>query len=186
MTERTRSRMRSAAARTVGLAGRDRTTAVLVTVAVLAAACCAGFGVRWWAAAASADARGADARETALRDGSRALEILHTIDHRTAESDVDRWLTVTGGTLHRNLAGDLDEHVGRAERGRTDASASTVRAALSELDATKGTARLLTVLRIDLSGAGEADPRTRRSGLLATLARDGDVWKVTGVQEVGS
>ncbi|WP_139320431.1 hypothetical protein [Saccharomonospora sp. CUA-673] len=96
----------------------DRTVAALAVVAVLTLVCLAGLGVRWWAMSGSAEAQVAAARDTALEHGTQALEVLNAIDHRTAGSDVDRWLQVTDGSLHQQLKGDRDEHVARARTRR--------------------------------------------------------------------
>lgn len=156
--------------------GRDRLVPAMVVVAAVAVLGCAGFGWQWWSAAGSDFARTGSARDTALRDGAHALTILNTIDHRSAERDVDEWLAVTTGQLHDDLENDRDRHIDRAMEGKTVATASISRAALAELDERGGTARLLAVVRVELSG------QARRSALVADLTRNGDAWKVSAVQ----
>lgn len=159
---------------------RDRTVAVLLILAVIATVACAGLGWRWWAVAHSEPATTAAARDAAVKDGTRALEVLHTIDHRTAASDLDAWARATSGQLHGRLTGDRQRHIDRARAGETVATATVSRAALSELDADRGTARLLAVVSTDLA------KQQRRSTLIASLTRKDERWTVSDVQSVDS
>ncbi|GAA1230954.1 hypothetical protein GCM10009676_12250 [Prauserella halophila] len=159
---------------------RDRTVTVLLAVAVIATATCAGLGWRWWAVAHSEPASTAAARDAAVRESTRALEVLHTIDHRTAASDLDAWARVTSGALHGRLTGDRKRHIDRARSNETVATATVTRSALSELDVEGGTARLLAVVDTDVG------TEQRRSTLIASLTRKGDRWTVSDVQAVGS
>ncbi|GAA1218639.1 hypothetical protein [Prauserella alba] len=159
---------------------RDRTVAVLLAVAVIATLAGAGLGWRWWAVAHSEPARTAAVRDAAVREGVRALEVLHTIDHRTAASDLDAWARVTSGGLHARLTGDRERHLDRARNAETVATATVTRSALSELDVEGGTARLLAVVDTDVG------KQQRRSTFIASLARKGQRWTVSNVQAVGS
>lgn len=160
--------------------GADRTVAIMLAVAVIATATCAGLGWRWWAVAHSEPASTAAARDSAASEGARALDVLHTIDHRTAASDLDAWARVTSGSLHGRLTGDRKRHIDRARAAGTVATATVTRSALSDLDVGRGTARLLAVVDTDV---GE---QQRRSTLIASLAREGDRWTVSDVQAVDS
>lgn len=159
---------------------RDRAVAVLVAVAVIAALACAGLGWRWWAVAHGEPATTAATRDAAVSQGTRALDVLHTIDHRTAAADLDAWARVTSGPLHSRLTGDRERHIERARADETVATATVTRTALSELDTGKGTARLLAVVDTDVG-----DER-RRSTLIASLTRKDGRWTVSNVQAVGS
>ncbi|MBB3052668.1 Mce-associated membrane protein [Prauserella isguenensis] len=159
---------------------RDRAVAVLLAVAVIGALACAGLGWRWWAVAHSEPATTAAARDAAVAEGTRALDVLHTIDHRTAAADLDAWARATSGPLHGRLTGDRKRHIERARAGETVASATVTRAALSELDVAEGTARMLAVVDTDVG-----DER-RRSTLIASLTRKDGRWTVSNVQAVGS
>ncbi|MFC4001974.1 hypothetical protein ACFS2C_18955 [Prauserella oleivorans] len=159
--------------------GKDRLVPLMAVAALVAVLCCAGFGRQWWSAAEGDFGRRGAARDAAVRDGTHALTVLNTIDHRRAEPDVDEWLTVTTGQLQEDLKNDRDLHIDRARQGRTVATASVTQAALSDLDEPAGTARLLAVVRVELGG------QPKRSALVADLVRAGDTWKVSAVQAAG-
>ncbi|ANN16491.1 hypothetical protein SD37_13070 [Amycolatopsis orientalis] len=159
-----------------------RALTVVATLAVLAAA---WTGWSWWSAARDDGlARGRE-REAVLTAASGQLEVLNTIDYRTGAQDVDRWLGVTTGRLGKELAGDRQLQIDRANTGKTVATAKLEQAAVTELDAAAGTARLMAVLNVRIStGGGSAVPKISRLTVDYQRAEDG--WKVSAVQAAGS
>lgn len=151
---------------------------VLVVVAVLAAG---WFGFRWLSAANDTELSYGRERDTVLQAAGSALTTLHTVDHRTAERDVDRWIGVTAGGLHDDLDGDRDGQLKRARSSRTVSTAKLVRAAVVDLDAHAGTARVIAVLDVRLS-AKNAKPSTERRRMNAELLRSADRWKIAAVE----
>ncbi|WP_181771139.1 hypothetical protein [Amycolatopsis pittospori] len=159
-----------------------RALAVFAAVAVLAAA---WSGWSWWSAAGDDGlARGRE-REAVLAAASGQLEMLNTIDYRSGAQDVDRWLGVTTGRLGKDLAGDRKVQIDRANTSKTVATAKLKQAAVTELDAVAGTARLMAVLDVKVStGGGSATPKVSR--LTVDYQRVEDGWKVSAVQAAGS
>ncbi|MFF5987493.1 hypothetical protein [Prauserella flavalba] len=157
---------------------------VLAVLTALAVAAAAWFG--WsWVSAANDDAlevsRERDAVLAAVSDG---LVTLHTIDHRTAERDVGRWLDVTTGKLGDDLERDRQLQLDRAAGTRTVASATLLQAAVTELDLQAGSARLVAVLEVRLGTQGQpAAPQ--RSRLTVRAERTEQGWKVSDVQAAG-
>ncbi|MEV7552448.1 hypothetical protein AB0N89_22795 [Amycolatopsis sp. NPDC089917] len=160
----------------------NRALTVAAALAVLAAA---WFGWSWWSAAGDDGlARGRE-REAVLAAASGQLEVLNTIDYRSGAQDVDRWLGVTTGRLGKDLTGDRQIQIDRANTSKTVATAKLKQAAVTELDATAGTARLMAVLDVRVStGGGSAAPKVSR--LTVDYQRVEDGWKVSAVQAAGS
>ncbi|EMD23805.1 hypothetical protein [Amycolatopsis azurea] len=160
-------------------------TRALTVVAALAVLASAWFGWSWWSAARDDGlARGRE-REAVLTAASGQLEVLNTIDYRSGAKDVDRWLGVTTGRLGKDLTGDRQIQIDRANTSKTIATAKLKQAAVTELDATAGTARLMAVLDVKVStGGGSAAPKVSR--LTVDYQRVEDGWKVSAVQAAGS
>ncbi|MPY96390.1 MAG: hypothetical protein GEU97_00015 [Actinophytocola sp.] len=154
------------------------TLAVLTVVAVAAAA---WFGVAWASAARDDGLAQAEQRDAVLRAAERGLVTLHTIDHREAERDVAAWLDVTAGGLHRDLEGDRAGQVEQARQTKTVSSAELLRAAVTELNAHAGTARVIAVLEVTLEARGEK-ASTGRKRLNADLVRRDGQWQVSAVE----
>lgn len=165
-------------------ARRDPVRDVLVALATVALLAAAWFGWTWWSAAHDEQLSLARERDRVLAEVSTALVTLNTIDHRTAQQDVDNWIAATAGQLHDDLSGDRQLQLDRAAGTRSVAEASLLKAAVTELDAVTGTARLVAVLDVQVATKGE--PATsRRSRLTVEAQRTSDGWKVSTVQAAG-
>lgn len=158
---------------------------VLIVAAVLSVLAAAFSGWSWWRAAADDSfARGRE-RDAVLTAAGPELVTLNTIDYRSAGADVDRWIAATTGQYGKDLSGDRQLQIDRASTARTVSSASLVQAAVTEIDVSRGTARLLAVLDVRVSsGGGAASPRLNR--LTVDVSRSADGWKIAGVQAAGS
>ncbi|MFD2474010.1 hypothetical protein [Amycolatopsis silviterrae] len=154
----------------------------LAVVAVLAAA---WFGWSWWSAAQDDGLARGRARDAVLAAASTGLVTLNTIDYRTSAVDVDRWIGVTTGQYGKDLSGDRQMQIDRAKRTKTVSTASLVQAAVTELNPSAGTARLIAVLNVRVSTGG-GTPSAKQARLAVDFARDGDAWKIGAVQAVGS
>lgn len=160
----------------------QRLLVVLAVVSILAAAF---TGWSWWRAAADDSyARGRE-RDAVLAAAGPQLVTLNTIDYRTAAADVDRWIAATTGQYGKDLTGDRQLQIDRASSARTVSTASLVQAAVTEIDVSRGAARLLAVLDVRVStGGGAVSPRLNR--LTVDVLRSPSGWKVSGVQAAGS
>jgi Mce-associated membrane protein len=158
---------------------------VLVVAAVVSVLAALFSGWSWWRAASDdASARGRE-RDAVLAAAGPELVTLNTIDYRSAGADVDRWIAASTGQYGKDLAGDRQVQIDRATTARTVSTASLVQAAVTEIDVSRGTARLLAVLDVRVStGGSPASPRLNR--LTVDVARSGSGWKVAGVQAAGS
>jgi Mce-associated membrane protein len=158
---------------------------VWVIAAVVAVLAAGWTGWSWWHAASDDSlARGRE-RDAVLAAAGPELVTLNTIDYRNAGADVDRWISATAGQYGKDLSGDRQLQIERATTARTVSTASLVEAAVTEIDASAGTARLLAVLDVRVStGGSPASPHVNR--LTVDVARSDSGWKVAGVQAAGS
>lgn len=157
---------------------------LLVVLAVLSVLAAAFSGWSWWRASADESAARGRERDAVLAAAGPELVTLNTIDYRTAAADVDRWIAATTGQYEKDLAGDRQLQIDRATRARTVSSASLVQAAVTEIDVSAGTARLLAVLDVRVSTGGAASPRLNR--LTVDVSRSPGGWKVAAVQAAGT
>jgi len=157
----------------------------LVVLTVLSVLAAAFSGWSWWRAAADDSyARGRE-RDAVLAAAGPQLVTLNTIDYRTAAADVDRWIAATTGQYFKDLSGDRQLQIDRATTARTVSSASLVQAAVTEVDPSRGSARLLAVLDVRVStGGGAVSPRLNR--LTVDVSRSPSGWKIAAVQAAGS
>lgn len=160
---------------------RDPLRTGLLAAVVLAALAAAWFGFAWLSAAQDSDLSYGRERDTVLQVAGRGLTTLHTIDHRTAARDVDRWLAVTAGELHADLDGERDGQIKQARSIRAVSKGKLLQAAVTDLDANAGRARVIAVLDVQLSRKG-AKASTERRRVNAELLRGDDGWRISAVE----
>lgn len=153
----------------------------LIVAAVVSVLAAAWFGWSWWSAAHDDGLALARDRDAALSAAGSGLVVLNTIDYRTGAHDVDRWLQVTTGQLGRDLSGDRQTQLDRANSTKTIATATLDQAAVTRLDRTAGTAELIAVLTVRVSTGGGASA-AKLSRLTVEETRTADGWKVSAVQ----
>src|ERR1044072_7042079 len=76
-----------------------------VVLVVLAAAFAGWAGWNWWRAAADESLSYAQARDEVLAAGRAHVALLTTLDASDVDGGIDRWLTVSTGSLRGELAG---------------------------------------------------------------------------------
>ncbi|WP_245574023.1 hypothetical protein [Amycolatopsis nigrescens] len=153
----------------------------VLVLAVLAVLVSGWFGWSWWRAANDDGLNRAADRDAVLTEGTAALLALNTVDYRDAVGDVDRWVRASTGQLGKSLNGERKLEADRAVAARTVATATMKQAAVTELDGTAGTARMLAVLDLRIS-TNDAPAVPSRNKLNVDLERTGEGWKVSGVQ----
>jgi Mce-associated membrane protein len=130
--------------------------------------------------AGSADTRLAAERDAALQDGRDAVEVFNTVDYRTVEADLDRWESVATGELLDEVKKSRPTFVSQVGSVKSTTTATVLDAALTDLDAKAGTARLIAAMSIDVTLEGQA-PTNKRNRVSADLERTGDDWKVSRI-----
>jgi Mce-associated membrane protein len=153
-------------------------------VLLVAAAAFAGLAGWSFLRASGDDALGyATARDDALKAGRQQVAELTTLDYHDVDGGISRWLTVTTGKLHDELAGTDDQTKNTLRQNATVSTGNVLDAAVSELDERAGTAKLLVSVEITQTKAG-AQPTTKRNRFAAALTRTDGGWKLSALDQV--
>lgn len=163
---------------------RARRTAVAWAATLTAALLLCGFSA--WS---YADTRGdgalsyGKARDAALDAGERGVARLNTVDSAHVDRDLDAWLGVTTGPLHDQLTRTHGSDTATMKAAGTSTSGTVTDAAVTELDARAGTAKIIVTVQVRLapkSGTASTD----RKRFEANLARTGGRWKLAALTAV--
>ncbi len=122
-------------------------------------------------------------RDTAVVEGTSAVETMTTMDGRDVEAGIKAWQGVSTGVLHDQLlsVGD-DEQQMLADQGKI-ASGRVVQAALTEL--TDRSATLIAAVEVTVKSAdGAEDPAVKRNRFSADLVLVNGEWKIENLQQV--
>lgn len=164
---------------------RRRAPLTLIALAVLALAV-GFFGFAGWSYLhTSSDDRltlAAD-RDTVLRIGRAQVAELITLDSHDVDGALRRWLAVTTGPLHDQLAATSDTTKTTLRTAGTVATGTVLDAAVSELDQRAGTAKLLVSVEITTAKQGQPDS-AKRNRFLAGLSRAQGDWKLSALDQV--
>ncbi|GAA1982536.1 hypothetical protein [Amycolatopsis minnesotensis] len=160
------------------------TRTALTSAAIVVAVGAAGwFGYTWWDAAHDGGVHRAVARDQALRAGQQGIAGFNTLDFRQAAAGYDRWVGLSTGELHDELVKDADASKKRISDGKTVSEAKILDAAVTDLDDTAGTAKVIAAVEIVVTPEG-GSPATKRNRFQAALVRTGDGWKLDGLGQV--
>jgi Mce-associated membrane protein len=154
-----------------------------VVLVVLAAAFAGWAGWTWWRADADESLSYAQARDEVLAAGRADVALLTTLDSSDVDGGIDRWLTVSTGSLRDELAATDAKTRQTLRQGGTVATGRVLDAAVSELDTRTGTAKLLVSVEIATSVRG-GEPATKRNRFVAGLTRTGDRWLLSALDQV--
>lgn len=161
-----------------------KTRTALTSAAVAVAVGAAGwFGYTWWDAAHDDGVHRAVARDEALQAGQRGIAGFNTLDFRQAAAGYDRWVGLSTGELHDELVKDAEASKKRISDGKTVSEAKILDAAVTDLDDTAGTAKVIAAVEIVVTPDG-GGPSTKRNRFQAALVRTGDGWKLDGLGQV--
>src|SRR5699024_6100435 len=125
----------------------------LVAVVVLAAIAAGWTGWSWWQAAHDSGLARARTRDAVLHDAREALATLHTLDYRTAQSDIDAWSSVTASDFDSDLVVAGDDKVKELKEAELVSSPEVRDIAVTELNGREHTARVMATLRTAVSRA---------------------------------
>ncbi|GAA4758518.1 hypothetical protein GCM10023350_50410 [Nocardioides endophyticus] len=153
---------------------------LLLVVAVIAVA------VAFWSwrdADNDPDRARAALRDTAVVEGTAAVETMTTMDGRDVEAGIKAWQSVSTGVLHDQLlsVGDSEQQM-LADQGKI-ASGRVVQAALTEL--TDRSATLLAAVEVTVEPVdGSEKPAVKRNRFSADLVLVNGEWKIENLQQV--
>lgn len=139
----------------------------------------------WRSADNDPDRDRAALRDSAVIEGTAAVETMTSMDHRDVEAGIKAWQAVSTGVLHDQLlsVGD-DEQEMLAGQGKI-ASGRVVQAALTEL--TDRTATLIAAVEVtvrDDDADAEEKPAVKRNRFSADLVLVNGRWKIEDLQQV--
>jgi Mce-associated membrane protein len=122
-------------------------------------------------------------RDTALIDGTTAVETMTSMDGRDVPAGIKAWQAVSTGVLHDQLlsVGD-DEQKMLADQGKI-ASGRVVQAALTELNDRSAT--MIAAVEVTVRSAdGSEEPAVKRNRFSADLVLVNGHWKIENLQQV--
>jgi Mce-associated membrane protein len=122
-------------------------------------------------------------RDTAVVEGTAAVETMTTMDGRDVEAGIKAWQSVSTGVLHDQLlsVGDSEQQM-LADQGKI-ASGRVVQAALTEL--TDRSATLLAAVEVTVKPTdGSEAPAVKRNRFSADLVLVNGQWKIENLQQV--
>lgn len=174
----------SSSTRTDGRTTR-RSPAVLAAGAVLVvcAAAAGGTGVSWALAANDESIAYASERERAIESGSQAVINFNTLDFRSVDQGLKRWVDSSSGALRDEVERGRAANAKRIAEARTVTTAEVLDVGLTELDQRAGKARMIAVVKVVVTKEG-AQPAEKRSRYQAELTREGDQWKLSALGPV--
>lgn len=126
--------------------------------------------------ASAADVELAAERDAVLDAGTEAAEVLSTLDFENVEEGLDRWESVATGDLLDQITSSRAQAVQQVQEARTKSVGTVRSAAVAELDADRGTARLLLAVTAEVTVAG-GEPTYRQTRVSMTMTRTEDGWK---------
>ncbi len=133
-------------------------------------------GVVWWQSRVIWD-------DGAVSVAKEEADNLFTLDHRTADDDVDRVLSLATGTFKDEYAAQQDKVVDQATRGKLTSSASVPEAGAAVEYFADEEAQVLVALDVSSSAGGDKAVE-KRIRLRVTLQREDDKWLVSGIEEI--
>ena len=122
-------------------------------------------------------------RDSALVEGTAAVETMTTMDGRDVEAGIKAWQAVSTGVLHDQLlsVGDDEEQM-LADQDKI-ASGRVVQAALTDL--TDRSATLIAAVEVTVRPKdGSEDPAVKRNRFSADLVLVNGEWKIENLQQV--
>jgi Mce-associated membrane protein len=137
----------------------------------------------WRSADNDPDRARADLRDTAVIQGTEAVETMNSIDYRDVASGVEAWQDVSTGVLHDQLVAMTPEDQQLLADQKKIATGRVVQAALSDL--TDRTATLLVAVEVTVRGEDvTVQPTVKRNRFAADLVLVKGTWKLENLAQV--
>jgi Mce-associated membrane protein len=164
-------------------------TALAAVLALVGVGAAWWFGFSWWSAERHNSTSAVQARDSAVQAAKQIAVTLQTVDPVQPAQAYQAWETVATGALLDKLRQDEQKNIDQLKSSPTRSSASTVDAALTDLDADAGTATAIVALDVTQAAvfngaAGQSTIRQLRVKL--SLARTDTGWKVSNSGLVNS
>lgn len=166
-------------------APRKRNGLLIGSVVVLTAAAIylVVTAVIYFAGHESSAAKAAQARDDALTAARIDIATLQTLDYRNAKAGLQQWLNVTTGSFHDQIAKDESSQEPVIANAKRITVGKVVAFALTDLNATAGTASAIATVDVTITPAGGTSA-LERNRYHANLAVDHGVWKIADLSLV--
>lgn len=161
----------------------SRLLGVCAAVAIVALILAILAAVDWRQADHSSARTLAQDRDDALIQAHIDISTINTLDYRHVKSGLDRWLSVTTGGLHKQIAQASSTDTTEIEQAKVTTAATVVAAAVTALDVGNGTATVIASVQVQKTPAG-GTPVTSRNRYRATLHKVGDQWLISDLKPV--
>jgi len=159
------------------------TTAAVAAVLVVATLFVVVAAVGWWRAAHSPDRAIATARDSALLGARVDIATVNSLDYHHVDEGLARWLAVTTGTLHDQIAQATNTEKQVIERAKTTTQATVVDAAVTQVDPDAGTATVIASVDVQKTPA-TGQSVTARNRFSAAMRRVDGRWRLAGLTPV--
>lgn len=161
----------------------------LVLAAVALLVLCAGaavwFGIAWLRAGTDDALDVARARDNAVRAGEQAVITFHTMDYRSVDANLDRWVAASTGDMLAQLERGRASGKSVIEQSQRISTATVYSTAVIDLNDTTGTATVISAVHQKITEAGADKPVDKYLRVQAALQRvsaDGeDRWLLSGL-----
>lgn len=164
----------------------DRNRPVLVIAAVLAvlslAYAAVGLAV-YLSGTTGASAKEATARDDVVTAARIDIATLNTLDYRNPQAGLARWRAVTTGGFEQQIAESGSTVATAITKAKLITTGRVIAAAVTELDADKGTATVIASMDITKTPSSGSSA-TVRNRFRATMERVDGVWKVADLSQV--
>lgn len=154
-----------------------------IAAVVLATAFAAWGGFSYWQATTSDTIAATAARDDVLSAGRTAVATMTSLDYRSVDEGLARWLDTSTGALHDELKASLDGSKQQIQQAKATTTGTVLDLALTELDEPRGTATLIAAVEIVVRPE-TGEPASKRNRFQAELVRTPAGWKVGGLAQV--
>jgi Mce-associated membrane protein len=164
-------------------------TAVLAVLAVASVLVTSWYGVAWYRAVNDPEQTNATMRDEALRDARQIIVNLEAVSYDTLDADLDRWESSITGPLLDDFRNSRSRYADQIRKAQSKAEPKVVDAAVTELNPTAGTAKVLVFVDltvIEHKDGKESGRATRRQRIKMELTRTDQGWKASAADPVGA
>ncbi len=152
----------------------------LVVAAVLAVV----GSMMWWQAAHDDQLAAAQDRDSALIQGTEAIETINSLDHRDVEAGLAAWEDVTTGQMQDGIAAIDEPQRQLLVDGQKIATAEVVDAAVLSLDGKDATLVAAVEITVVDDAAPDSEPTLKRNRFSAQLTLVKGEWKIEQINQV--
>lgn len=170
-----------------GRGGRERSwrrDPLLATASVLllAATVFAAWAGSSWLSAPRASAT-AQSRDQALRSGEQDVLNFNTLDYRNVAQGLRLWEQSSTGPLHSQILTGQASFEQQIKQAQTVTTARILDGALTSLNASAGTAKIIVALQLTVTPA-HGSASTKQSRLAGDLTLTSSGWKLSALSQV--